>query len=599
MGITFHSGIRLRRNWYIWKANSILYNFVGLNQPKYHINIEVYVRSAYIALPRPQLWDRTRGKALAERKVPLPSYRADLDEHHGFTQKEEKHEVANMHMVENSLSAFDPGKFNKDEEAAEMNKRSFKYAWVLDKLKAEPDCVVLIIDSTTGGFEVGSPKDGQIHEHALLAFTLGVKQMICCYNKMDATTLKYSKARYDEIVKKVSSYLKKDVYKIGGIETVPSSSVETGVIKPGMVVTFGPPSLTTEVKYVEMNHEALQDSLPGDNVGFNIKNVVVKDLKHSYVASNSKDDPAKGAASFTAQFAEILTKIDKHSCKELEKDPNFLRNSDDDMVKMIPTKLMVVETFSEYLPLGHFAVRYIRQIIVVGVVNNIDKKDPTGAKGSSHDHGLSTSNQLPNVDITTTWLNEDVIVQLSSLSYHPMFELSKDSTFDLGSIVLGSYGKEDRLIQREECRASLDRARRDKAQQPLTFQYLLVYDDLYEDLGKILGPIQYCNIIYHIASLAQFPVGNFKWNNAIVLYRARTVKYNHSVKYGTQLVLSDFRIVRHSYPNMPSKGASKKRIGNQSAPQPIKEDPLDEYVSHAEFRTAFTTLANLVTNQNE
>ncbi|KAK9044658.1 hypothetical protein V6N11_058553 [Hibiscus sabdariffa] len=44
-------------------------------------------------------------------------------------------------------------------------------------------------------------KDGQTREHALLAFTLGVKQMICCYNKMDATTPKYSKARYDEIIK--------------------------------------------------------------------------------------------------------------------------------------------------------------------------------------------------------------------------------------------------------------------------------------------------------------------------------------------------------------------------------------------------------------
>ena len=159
-----------------------------------------------------------------------------------------------------------------------MNKRSFKYAWVLVKLKAEhergitmdialwkfettkyyctvidapghrdfiknmitgtsqADCAVLIVDSTTGGFESGISKDGQIPEHALLAFTLGVKQMICCCNKvinrdpsdypsvqylyivvyltlmiffqMDATTPKYSKSRYEEIVKEVSSYLK-------------------------------------------------------------------------------------------------------------------------------------------------------------------------------------------------------------------------------------------------------------------------------------------------------------------------------------------------------------------------------------------------------
>ncbi|RWW57433.1 hypothetical protein BHE74_00035779 [Ensete ventricosum] len=114
-----------------------------------------------------------------------------------------------------------------EKEAAEMNKRSFKYAWVLDKLKAErergitidialwkfettkyyctvidapghrdfiknmitgtsqADCAVLIIDSTTGGFEAGISKDGQTREHALLAFTLGVKQMICCCNKVN------------------------------------------------------------------------------------------------------------------------------------------------------------------------------------------------------------------------------------------------------------------------------------------------------------------------------------------------------------------------------------------------------------------------------
>ena len=123
-------------------------------------------------------------------------------------------------------------KFEK--EAQEMGKGSFKYAWVLDKLKAErergitidialwkfetpkyyvtiidapghrdfiknmitgtsqADCGVLIIASGVGEFEAGISKNGQTREHALLAFTLGVKQLIIGVNKMDSTEPPYS-----------------------------------------------------------------------------------------------------------------------------------------------------------------------------------------------------------------------------------------------------------------------------------------------------------------------------------------------------------------------------------------------------------------------
>ena len=77
--------------------------------------------------------------------------------------------------------------------------------------------------------------------------------------------------------------------------------VETGILKPGTVVTFAPQILSTEVKSVEMHHEALAEALPGDNVGFNVKNVSVKDVKRGNVAGDSKNDPPKGAKNFTAQ----------------------------------------------------------------------------------------------------------------------------------------------------------------------------------------------------------------------------------------------------------------------------------------------------------
>ena len=97
-----------------------------------------------------------------------------------------------------------------------------------------------------------------------------------------------------------------DVYKIGGIGTVPVGRVETGIIKPGIVVTFSPANISTEVKSVEMHHEAMLEALPGDNVGFNVKNISVKDVKRGMVAGDSKNDPPKEADTFTAQVKLIL-----------------------------------------------------------------------------------------------------------------------------------------------------------------------------------------------------------------------------------------------------------------------------------------------------
>merc|ERR1712111_158875 len=289
--------------------------------------------------------------------------------------------------------------------------------------------------------------DGQTREHALLAYTLGVKQMIVACNKMDDKTVKYAEARYKEIKAEVSQYLKKigykpmkipfvpisgwegdnmlekstnmpwykgpclldaldnvnppkrptdkalrlplqDVYKIGGIGTVPVGRVETGVIKPGMVVNFAPANVTTEVKSVEMHHESLPEALPGDNVGFNVKNVSVKEIRRGNVASDSKNDPAKECKNFNAQvivlnhpgeikngyapvmdchtahiackFEEILKKCDRRSGKELEAFPKSIKNGDAAIVEMAPSKPMSVEAFSDYPPLGRFAVRDMR-----------------------------------------------------------------------------------------------------------------------------------------------------------------------------------------------------------------------------------------------
>ncbi|KAJ8780919.1 hypothetical protein J1605_000962 [Eschrichtius robustus] len=81
-----------------------------------------------------------------------------------------------------------------------------------------------------------------------------------------------------------------DVYKTGGIGTVPVGQVETGILKPGMVVIFAPCNITAKVKSVEMHRKALAESLPGDNMGFNVKNVSLKDIRQGNVAGDSKND---------------------------------------------------------------------------------------------------------------------------------------------------------------------------------------------------------------------------------------------------------------------------------------------------------------------
>lgn len=64
------------------------------------------------------------------------------------------------------------------------------HIWHLFSLQA--DCAVLIVAAGTGEFEAGISKNGQTREHALLAYTLGVKQLIVGVNKMDSTEPPYS-----------------------------------------------------------------------------------------------------------------------------------------------------------------------------------------------------------------------------------------------------------------------------------------------------------------------------------------------------------------------------------------------------------------------
>jgi len=82
-------------------------------------------------------------------------------------------------------------------------------------------------------------------------------------------------------------------------------------------------------------------------------------------------------AHIACKFSELLEKIDRRSGKKLEDNPKNVKSGDAAIVLLVPSKPMCVETFSEYAPLGRFAVRDMKQTVAVGVIKEVEKKEGT------------------------------------------------------------------------------------------------------------------------------------------------------------------------------------------------------------------------------
>jgi len=192
-----------------------------------------------------------------------------------------------------------------------------------------------------------------------------------------------------------------DVYSISGIGTVPVGRVETGVMKKGMKVSFMPANKEGEVKSIEMHHEEIPEALPGDNVGFNVRGIGKGDIRRGDVCGPA-DVPPTVAEEFVAQvvvlhhpsaltvgytpvfhchtaqiactFVELQKKLDPRTGQVKETNPTFLKTGDAAIVKIRPTRPMVIEKVKEIPQLGRFAVRDMGSTIAAGMCIDITPK---------------------------------------------------------------------------------------------------------------------------------------------------------------------------------------------------------------------------------
>jgi len=325
---------------------------------------------------------------------------------------------------------------------------------------SQADAAILVVSGKKGEMETGISDVGQTREHAFLAKTLGIKQVIVAVNKIDDWMPPYSEERFNECVREIGGLLKlvgykdadyqfipvsayagdnlkdpspkmpwwkgttlleaidniripekptgkplrvpiQDVYKIKGAGVVPVGRVETGVMRMNQKVVVNPGGFASEIKSIEMHHEALQEAEPGANVGFNIRNATMKELKRGNVVGSAEAPPACvkedgyfkihgiviwhpsaitvgytpvvhcHTAQIACKFVALENKMDAKTGQVIETEPKFLKKGDAGVIRLQPIKKFALEKYKEFPELGRVAVRDSGKTVCVGVVLDI------------------------------------------------------------------------------------------------------------------------------------------------------------------------------------------------------------------------------------
>jgi len=227
---------------------------------------------------------------------------------------------------------------------------------------AQADVAILVISARKGEFETGFEKGGQSREHIMLVKTAGVSKLVVVINKMDDPTVKWDKARYDDIVGKLTPFIKSSGFNIKDVSFIPVSAftganlkervdqsicpwwngeallehldtmhmadrklnapvmipisekykdmgtiivgkVESGVVRKGDTLLLMPNKNEVEVSAIhnEMEDE-IDQALCGDNVRMRLRGVDDEDISPGFVLT-SPNKPVHAVKQFEAQLA--------------------------------------------------------------------------------------------------------------------------------------------------------------------------------------------------------------------------------------------------------------------------------------------------------
>lgn len=226
---------------------------------------------------------------------------------------------------------------------------------------AQSDVAVLVISARRGEFETGFDKGGQTREHAALVKTMGCKRLIVVINKMDDPSVEWAKERFDEIIEKLSPYLKSinfnlktevDFIPISGLKghnikeaipkdvcswyegptllghfdhmpsierkydgpfllsisgkyrelgTVVTGKIESGTVKKGQALLVMPNRQNAEVLGIYIEDTEVTKAKSGDNVRLRLKGVEEEEISSGFVLCEPSR-PVKASKTFVAQL---------------------------------------------------------------------------------------------------------------------------------------------------------------------------------------------------------------------------------------------------------------------------------------------------------